>query len=134
MGNKTWLFTVRNTIVGDTPMITVDLHNSSDDGHEFSQAILTTFFTLMPYLKTLSPDSLETFSTLLDNSALLDFTFIGDNSLYSFDTESDTKDTEETDKPLAKTGMGSSATFISNFPLSNLYRLFHYSPLLYDIQ
>jgi hypothetical protein len=120
MGNKTWLFTVKNDIVGNNPMITVELHSGSDDGHEFSHAILTTFFTLMPYLKTLSPDSLETFSGLLENSTLLDFTFIGDNSLYSFDSESDLKDTESSDKPLAKTGMGSSATFISKFTLFNL--------------
>lgn len=114
MGDKTWVFNLTNASQDEKATFAVGLdEGKSDSSFEFSRAILNTFFNLLPFSQTLSHESLEGFSKFLDTVSELDFTFIGDNSLYSFEPE-DSKE-QEKDKPLAKTGMGSSATFISKF-------------------
>lgn len=112
MGDKTWVFTLKNFETDSGVGFSVELDQaSSDSGFEFSRAILNTFFNLVTSSVTLGKEDLQEFSKFLDGVSELDFTFIGDTSLYSFEPEE--SKAEDKDKPLAKTGMGSSATFIS---------------------
>ncbi|CAI2363568.1 unnamed protein product [Moneuplotes crassus] len=121
MGDKTWVFSLKNIYQDDHTTFSVGLdEEQTDDSFEFSRAILNTFFSLLPFSQTLPHESLEQFSKFLDTVSELDFTFIGDNSLYSFEPESSKE--QDKDKPLAKTGMGSSATFITSF-IATLYCL-----------
>ena len=126
MGDKSWIFTLRNTEADGRNNYSVELEEEkSNDGFEFSRAILNSFFSLLPFSKTLNHESIQKFSTFLDTVSSLDFTFIGDNSLYSFEPESSKGDEEKKDKQLAKTGMGSSATFISKYPISYTFSILY---------
>ncbi len=109
MGDKTWVFRLGREEDG----FRVEMDGGrSDEGYEFSRAILSTFFGLIPYSQTLARESLEGFRKSLEGVEIFDFTFMGDRSLYSFEEEEEKEEEQDKDKPLAKTGMGSSATFI----------------------
>ena len=114
MGDKNWNFTLKHTTEGDNITFRVEFDkDTSDSGHEFSSAILNTFFTLVSNCQTLGKGKLQEFAGALENIESLKFTFIGDESLYSSKSEFETTQESEA-KTLAKTGMGSSATFIGN--------------------
>ena len=88
MGDKTWIFSLKNAVSDEIPSFQVIFNDKkSDSGFEFSRAILNTFFSLLPHSQTVHQESLINFSKFLDTVSELDFTFVGDNSLYSFEPE-----------------------------------------------
>ena len=115
MGDKIWIFNLSIDKSDESLKFSIKLNSDeSDSGHEFTLAILTTFFTLLPNLKTVTHEQFSGFVENLSYIQSLEFDFLGDDSLYSFIPE-ESGDHKSEKKELGKTGMGSSATFITSF-------------------
>ena len=118
MGQKIWIFTLSQRMDSSNGLSVILKTDESDSGYEFTHSILITFFSLLPHLQNIAAERISEFISSLKSISTLEFEFIGDESLYSFKPE-DSSDKKEI-KELCKTGMGSSATFITSF-IGSLY-------------
>lgn len=105
MDSNDWVFKVEWN--GDH--YEIEYINSTCSGPaEYALYILSSFFTLLPFFSHIPSDSLSEFNHKITSKAIseISFKFIGDDSFYG---------ERLADGRLAKTGMGSSATFIVSF-------------------
>ena len=80
MGDKKWIFKLKSDFEGESKKYTVSFDaETSSDSQFFSQAVLTTFFSLLPHLHTVSKEKMEEFDNLVSKLQTLEFTFIGDD-------------------------------------------------------
>ena len=109
MDENDWVFKLK--VNEDSMKVTTedDKDDSVADGPAgYAQYILITFYTLLKSLKTISSEKRNEFMQKINEKLISEivFEFVGDDAFYGHRMENG---------KLAKTGMGSSATFIASF-------------------